>query len=72
MVFWTKQELTGTKKAFIDSFGKLLFVSDEFIGEHFKISSNIKIYIVKFTVRIRFTVRNLSAYDFVTCLLLVS
>ena len=32
MVFWSKQELTRAKKAFIDSFGKLLFVSDEFIG----------------------------------------
>jgi len=33
MVFWSKQELTIAKKAFINSFGKLLFVSDEFIGE---------------------------------------
>jgi hypothetical protein len=32
MVFWSKTELTRAKKAFIDLFGKLLFVSDEFIG----------------------------------------
>ena len=33
MVFWSKSELTMDGEAVIDSFGKLLFVSDEFISD---------------------------------------